>query len=373
MFETLKRLIAAKSTSEVGEMAAAQVVADVLSRNGVDCRLDSWAPNRANVLAHLESKGEKPGILFLAHLDVVGADEKAWHTPPFEAVEAGGRIYGRGAVDMKGGLAAAMEALKRVAMNRKDLKGSVYLAAVAGEETDSAGINRLVSHIDRLGGISGVVICEPTGLKMVTSHRGMLWVKITTLGKSAHGAMPHAGINAIDSMLAALEKVRGIDSGPVSHHRLGKGTISINCISGGIATNIIPDACSAEIDARVVPGQSTASVLNGFQHVIEQLRAASPAFQAKLEVMKRAEALETEDNCEFVRNLCEATGISERSSVGFTTDGPWLKPLGAPVVVFGPGDPELCHKPDEYIEMSELQRAADYYYTIILHCLAETP
>ncbi len=369
MLEILKRLIAAKSTLEVGEIAVAQAVAEAATQRGLENHVDSWGGNRANVFVRLRSGGGQPGILFLAHLDVVGADEKAWRTPPFEGIEADGRVYGRGAVDMKGGLAAAIEALGRMASSGASLKGDVHLVGVGGEETDSAGIERFVSRAVELGKLAGVIICEPTGLKMVTVHRGMLWVKVTTFGKSAHGSMPHIGINAIESMLAVLERVRKMDAGPVKHAKLGAGTISINRINAGTATNIIPDVCSAEVDVRVVPGQSTASVLEGFEQLIGRLQAEEPKFRAKLDVLKRAEALQTDDDCDFVRQLCEATGIPQRSSVGFTTDGPWLKGLGVPIVIFGPGDPELCHKQDEYIEIADMEKAAGHYQAIISHCL----
>jgi succinyl-diaminopimelate desuccinylase len=369
MISTLKRLIAAKSTLEVGEISAAHVVAEAARHGGIECHVDNWGGNRANFLGRLRSTGERPAILFLAHLDVVGADEKAWKTPPFEGVEQGGRIYGRGAVDMKGGIVAIVEAMRRVAATNARLKGDVYLAGVGGEETDSAGIERFVSHIADLGKLSGVVVCEPTGLKMVTAHRGMLWVKITTFGKCAHGSMPHLGINAIESMLAVLERVQKMDAGPVKHPRLGSGTISINRIQAGTATNIIPDSCSAEVDVRVVPSQTTAATFERFKQLLSEMESGSPRFRAKLDILKRAEALETDDTCDFVRQLCKATGIADTMTVGFTTDGPWLAPLGVPITVFGPGDPELCHKADEYIEVNEMEKAATHYQSIIMNLL----
>lgn len=365
MIEILKRLIAAKSTLEVGEIEAAKVAAEAAEKWGLEARIENWNTNRANVLVKLASQGKRPGILFLTHLDVVGADKRSWHTPPFEGIEKEGRVYGRGSVDMKGGIAAAIEAMGRLAETGTKIKGDVYLAGVGGEETDSAGIERFVSNISSLGKLGGIIICEPTGLKVVTCHRGMIWVKVTTHGKSAHGSMPHIGINAIESMLAVLDHVRKMDTGPGRHPKLGTGTISINRINAGTATNIIPDSCSAEIDVRVVPGQSTGSVFDSFRLMIDQMSEKDPKFRAELAVLKRAEALETDDSCEFVELVCKATGIAERSSVGFTTDGPWLKPLGVPIVVLGPGDPELCHRPDEYIEVADLEKAADFYQKII--------
>lgn len=369
MIDTLKRLISAKSTLEVGEVSAAQVVAQEASRRGIRCDVDIWGGNRANAIARIPSSGQKPGILFLAHIDVVDADAASWKSQPFEAFEQGGRIYGRGAVDMKGGTAAVLDAMGRVAASGTSLKGDVYLAGVGGEETDSAGIERFVSQTSGLGPLAGIVVCEPTALRIVTAHRGMVWVKITTKGKSAHGSMPHLGINAVENMLEVLAEVRKMDSAPVKHPRLGTGTMGINRIQGGVATNIIPDSCSAEVDVRIVPGQTTTATFERFERLVENMHAADPKFRARLDVLKRCEALETDDASPFVRGMCQATGISETTSVGFTTDGPWLVPMGVPIIIFGPGNPELCHKADEYIEVEEMEKAARHYQSIIRHFL----
>jgi succinyl-diaminopimelate desuccinylase len=367
MIETLKRLISAKSTLAAGEVAAAQVVAHEAQKRGIEAKADIWGGNRANAVGRLPSSGERPGILFLAHIDVVDADASAWQTHPFEPVEKHGKVYGRGAVDMKGGTAAMLEAMGRTLSSGVSLKGDVHFAAVGGEETDSAGIERFMSTAH--GQLAGVVICEPTGLNIVTAHRGMVWVKITTAGKTAHGSMPHLGINAVENMLAVLDRVRAMDPAPIRHPRLGTGTMCINRINGGVATNIIPDSCTAEVDVRIVPGQSTSATFRRFEELIFEMTARDPKFKARLDVLKKAEALETDDQCTFVRGMCSATGITKTTAVGFTTDGPWLEPLGVPITIFGPGNPDLCHKADEYIEIQDLESAVSYYQAIIRHFL----
>jgi succinyl-diaminopimelate desuccinylase len=369
MIDLLRRLIAANSTSQVGELQAARILAEAVSRCGMTCQIDEWPPNHANVVAQLPSTGQRQGILFLTHLDVVGADARNWQTPPFEAVERDGRIYGRGAVDMKGGIAAAVEAVRRLSTDNVRLNGDVYLAGMAGEETDSAGIERFVSQIPKLGPLAGVVICEPTALKVATAHRGILWLRITTHGKAGHSAMPHGGVNAIESMLTLLRRIRAAGLASVQHATLGAGSVSVNMISGGIATNIIPDTCQADIDIRVVPGNSTVAVLEQVNRLLAELHKSVPDFRAQIQVTKRAEPLETDDKCDFVRDLCRAAGIADTTSVGFTTDGPWLTPLCLPIVVLGPGNPELCHQENEYIETSDLIRAADMYEQIMRHFL----
>jgi succinyl-diaminopimelate desuccinylase len=370
MIQTLKRLIAAKSTLEVGEVAAARVVVEEAQRRGLQTSIETWSGNRANAGARLTSTGEKPAILFLAHLDVVDADARAWKTPPFEALEKDGRVYGRGTVDMKGGIAAILEAMGRIAASNIPLKGDVVLIAVGGEETDSAGIERWVQPGDDIGPMAGVVICEPTGLGIVTAHRGMVWVRITTQGKSAHGSMPHLGVNALENMLDVLGEVRGMDWAPVKHPRLGGGTMSMNRMQSGVATNIIPDLCTAEVDVRIVPGQSTSATSDRFTELLGRMQARNPNLQAHLDVLKKCEALETDDSSQFVRQMCRATGIEKTRAVGFTTDGPWLTRFGVPITVFGPGDPEMCHKPDEWIEVSEMEKAVSHYEAIIRNCVA---
>ena len=251
------------------------------------------------------------------------------------------------------------------------LQGDIVFTAVAGEETDSNGAIRFVNqHRGDLGGrLAGVIICEPTNLDVITAHRGILWVQITTAGKTAHGSMPHLGVNAILKMNGLLNRLEGFAIPHKPHPLLGGCSVSVNRIEGGKATNVIPDQCAIEVDIRTLPGQDHAAIIGDFEKMFAALRADDPQFEARTSVLRSSPALETDAAAPFVRSVLDATGIGKTATVGFTTDGPHFIPLNAPIIIFGPGEPGVCHQPDEYIEIAAVEQARRHYKRIIEHFL----
>jgi succinyl-diaminopimelate desuccinylase len=366
----LKKLVQAKSTFEEGELAAAQVISAELGRFGVDSRIDSWDAGRANITARVKSAGRKGSLLFACHLDVVEPGETGWQNPPFGAVESDGKIYGRGAADMKGATASIVTAIGQIVESGTKLKGDIIFFAAAGEETDSCGTKRFIrDYAAQLPELSGVIITEPTDFEVVTAHRGMLWLKVETRGKAAHSSTPQLGINAITSMKNLLDALENYKVAAESHKLLGDCSMSINTISGGKEINVVPDSCSIEIDIRTLPGQNSRQIIEDFERIISKLKQKNPEFDAEVTVIREVDALETNSNCSFVKNFCSAVRTSEIKAVGFTTDGPHFASLRVPIVVFGPGKPELCHKPNEYIDIADVEKAVEYYKSIILKFL----
>ena len=370
MKDLLKQLIGAGSTAAQGESAAAEVIARRFQEHGIDCRIDLWDSRRSNVIAHVHTAGRRPALLLVCHLDVVGPGEEHWRHPPFAAIEEDGKIYGRGTVDMKGPTAAAVTAICGVVDSKAALEGDLVFAATAGEETDSAGILRFMQDRAWLPELAGIVIPEPTDLAVVTAHRGLFWLRITTKGKAVHSSMAERGVNAIGSMkhvLDALEHYR-IEFPP--HPQLGPSTMSINTISGGEAMNIVPDRCTLGVDIRTLPGQDPQVIRYDAERMLATLTARVPQFEASLVVERCAGAMETDPQCPFVRTFCSAVDVNLTNPIPFTTDAPHLAPLAAPIVIYGPGNPKLCHQTDEYIESTDLQAAADYFRKVILTFLA---
>jgi len=371
MKQLLKKLVDAQSTVEKGELAAAKVIRDQFAKSGIASVIDRWGQTRANVTATIKSSGEKKGILFACHLDVVGPGEGKWTHSPFKSAESQGRIYGRGATDMKGGIAAIVCAIKEIVDSGVKLKGDIVFAATAGEETDSCGTKRFVRGFGKgEGKLAGVVIPEPTDFAVITAHRGLLWLEIVTAGKSAHGSTPQLGINSISMMKMLLDELEHYKIKGRPHKLLGNCSMSINTISGGKAINVVPDKCRIGIDIRTLPGQSSKDIIEDLRKVFAKMRRKNPKFKAGISIVRSVEALQTDSDCEFVRSFCVAAGVRKTKAVDFTTDGPDFALLGAPVVVFGPGKGELCHKSDEYIEIADVQRAAEYYKEVILKLLA---
>ncbi|MHC4762888.1 MAG: M20 family metallopeptidase [Planctomycetota bacterium] len=363
----LKRLVQSDTSSEKGELAAAEIITEELSKSAIACRIDQWDGNRANITARIRSGGSKGILLFACHLDVVPPGEGQWRKPPFSGIEGDGKIFGRGSADMKGGITAAVTAIKELVDSKAKLDGDIIFFAGAGEETDSCGIKRFIcNHGGQLGDTIGVVIPEPTDFEVVTAHWGMLWLEVRTAGKTAHGSSPELGVNAITSMKSVLEeleayKVDGLPEGC---------SLSVNNIAGGKAINVVPDACSIGIDIRTMIGQSHEGIINDFKDIFARLKQEDSLFEAEVSVVRDVGPLKTDENCDFVRGFCSSVGIKETKTVGFCTDGSFLAALKVPVVIFGPGKPELCHKPDEYIDIADVEKAVDCYKTIILRFLS---
>ncbi len=366
----LKRLIGAEPTEEKGELAAANVLAEYFESAGLACQVDCWDDRRANLTLHVKTGGQRGGLLFAAHLDVVPPGEAKWQYGAFEATESDGRIYGRGSADMKGGLAATAAAIVDVVGSGVRLQGDIVLAAVAGEETDSCGAKRFLEQYGHASGdMAGVVIPEPTGFDIITAHRGMLWLKVRTTGKTAHGSMPHQGINAIMKMNRLIDRLADYEMPHKTHPLLGGCSMSINRIAGGMATNVIPDECNIDIDIRTVPAQEHDGIIEGLEKVFDEIRQGDADFKAAVSVIRSVEALLTDADSAFVKSFLDVTGIDKTVAVGFTTDGPHFAHLGAPIVIFGPGDPEVCHKPDEYIDIADVEKATELYKDIIVKFL----
>jgi succinyl-diaminopimelate desuccinylase len=365
MKELLKNLIQAETTAEKGEINAAKVISAEFSQSGIDSQINSWDRNRANITVHLKSAGQRAGLLFACHLDVVGPGETAWEHPAFMAFESNGKIYGRGAVDMKGGTAAAVTAIRQIVDSGIELKGDIIFAAVAGEETDSAGAKRFISDKDWLGELVGVVIPEPTDFQVVTAHRGMLWLEVTTKGKAAHSSAPQLGVNAINSMRLILNELENYKIKAESHERLGDCSMSINTITGGKAMNVVPDKCSVGIDFRTLPEQDHQGIIADLEEICSRLKVDNEQFEASISVLRQVQPMETDCSSDFIRDFCSIVGAEKTVAVGYTTDGPYFALISSPVVIFGPGKPHLCHKPDEYIDITDLEKGVEYYKNII--------
>ncbi len=367
MKKLLKKLIQAETTAQNGELAAAEIIAAELERSGIGSSIDSWDTSRANITARIKSAGRRAGLLFGCHLDVVPPGEAKWQYPPFAGTESNGKIHGRGSADMKGPIAAVVTAIRQIVDSAVELEGDIILFAAAGEETDSCGAKRFVSTFaNQSPRFCGVIIPEPTDFEVVTAHRGLLWLKAATKGRTAHGSTPQLGINAISSMRELLDELENYKD----HKLSGDGSMSVNTIAGGKALNVIPDHCDIGIDIRTAASQNHQELTADFDRIFVKLKQKNPQFKAEVSVIRDVPALETDSRSDFVKDFCLAVGVSETRTVGFTTDGPYFASLGAPVVIFGPGTSDVCHKPDEYIEIADVEKAVEHYKNIILRFLA---
>ena len=271
---------------------------------------------------------------------------------------------------MKGGLSASVTAICEIVKSGTELQGDIIFTASAGEETDSCGVERFVSKSSEIPECLGVIIPEPTDFSIVSAHRGMLWLEVTAKGKTAHGSMPQLGVNAINSMRLFLNELNNYDITAKKHELLGTCSMSVNTISGGKTLNAVPDKCVCMIDIRTIPGVNHDDIIADIRRIFEKIKTRNPDFEADVSVIRQVHSLETDRNSDFVKDFCSCLGIDKTIAVGFTTDGPQFGQLGAPVLIYGPGKPEICHKPDEFIEIADLEKAVEDYKKIIMHFLS---
>ena len=349
----------------VGEARLTDRLEQLLVALGARCRRQSVAPGRDNLVAELSWPGAGRPVMLEAHQDTVPVDGMT--VPPFGAEVRDGRLYGRGACDVKGGMAAILAAMERLAAEKPRGAASVAAAFTVDEESGFTGVRRLVHELPPR--ISFAVVAEPTRLEVVVAHKGLVRWKMRTLGRSCHSARPSDGVNAVYRMvpvLAALEEYAAVLAGRRPHPLLGSPTLSVGVIRGGISVNTVPGSCEVEIDRRLLPGEDPAGAVNDCRAYLERRLPGNwieiePAWISDL-------ALDTPADSEAARICLEAVrrvlGRAEPVGVPYGTDGSKLAEAGLPTVVIGPGDIAQAHTVDEWIEIEQLERAVEVYVEI---------
>ncbi|HEX9118835.1 MAG TPA: M20 family metallopeptidase [Anaerolineae bacterium] len=326
---------------------------------------------RASVVCRLRSGSGStgaPALVFNGHLDVVPVGAQEWRHPPFAGEIAEGQVWGRGAADMKSGVAAMLVAAKALAGARDALalSGDLIVAATAGEEIGMNGAEQ-VAQWAGLRPIAGVIIAEPTDNRIGLAERGVLWIELVTNGKTAHGSTPYLGKNALNMMRKLLDAVDGAAIPFVRHPVLGDFTYSINTIHAGTAGNVVPDRCVASLDLRTVPGQDHRAILAHFNDLIGDLARRDPDFSAEAHASFDLPSADTPADAPVVGRFCAAveavTGQPAATGVvRFATEaGVFVPALGVPVIIYGPGHPDLAHQPDEHAPIAAMHTAAQVY------------
>ncbi len=341
-------------------LAGEQRVGDFLAAKGAAAGLvvdvQDVVPGRRNVVMRYVPQGRpRARILLAPHMDTVGSQDGS--DDIFRPELKDGRVWGRGACDTKGSIAAMFQALiETIGGPCRPRETEIVLAALVDEENQQLGSRALVGSGFRADfGIVG----EPTRLRVVTAHKGDLWVRIETRGKAAHGARPELGVNAVRSMAKVVELLEGpyaaeLRSRP-AHPLLGRPTINVGLIHGGTQPNIVPDRCVIEADRRTVPGETEAGAK---REITMFLR--SHGVKAALVDMKGvpAPSLETDPDLPLVRQFLRATGRRGVEGVSYFCDAAIIATGGTPCVVFGPGDIAQAHTAREWIATESLERGA---------------
>jgi len=371
----LQEMIKLNTTNPPGrELALAQFITAKLQEHGVDSFIDDLGDNRANVIGCIKSSRERKALFLNGHLDVVPPGEIPWQHEPFSAVIEDGKIFGRGASDMKGGLAALVIAVCLIAKAGVALKGDLLFAGTAGEEVNCLGARDLVAK-GYLQDVGAAIIAEPSDLKIFSATKGALWLEFTAKGKTSHGSMPEYGNNAILQIHALINQLNKYRFKYEEHSLLGKPTLNIATINGGIKTNVVPDSCVLTVDIRTVPGQSNDELIEDMNGIIKELQKDFNGFDVELKVLNNNPPVETLRDSAFLQlGIKTAQEVfnwaSQPLGVNYYTDASTFIPaLGIPVIIFGPGDEKLAHQPDEYVEIAKYFSAIEYYIALILNYL----
>lgn len=350
-----------------GEAQIADAIAAHLRAIGLDVQLQVAAPGRPNVVGVLEGTERGRTIMFCGHTDTVGV---ARMTAPFDPVIRDGRLYGRGAQDMKAGVAAMIDAA-RLARDRGFRKGRILIAAVADEEYASVGADALVRDWNADRGI----VTEPTDLKIGIGHKGFAWATINTKGRAAHGSRPGDGRDAIIRMgrvLSRLEQLdRDLQSRP-SHPLLGTGSLHASIIEGGRELSSYPDRCRLQLERRTVPGESVATFGREMDAILSTLRSEDPELEASVELMFSRPPYEVSHDDDLPRALSAAAATAgvatSTTGMSFWTDAAILGHAGIPSVLFGPGGAGL-HSTEEYVVIADVIGCRDTLTEFVLNSL----
>jgi len=345
-----------------GEQGVARFVAEWCEHAGLEVSVEEAAPGRPNVIAVARGTAGGHSLMLNAHMDTVGV---AGMTDPFVPRAEGGRLYGRGAYDMKGSLAACM--LATAEAGRRRLAGDVVLAAVADEEFASVGTYAVAERCP----VDAAIVTEPTEMCVAVAHRGFVHIELETLGRAAHGSRPELGIDAIAKMGRVLVGIERLDASlraNPTHPYLGSGSLHASLIEGGQEYSSYPARCVAQAERRTIPGETVAGVEQEFRALIEQAAEGDPDFAGEARVLASREPFEIDEAEPIVQTVRRHAAVvldraTELVGVPFWADSALLAEAGIPTVLFGPRG-EGAHAEVEWVELADLERCVEIYVAV---------
>lgn len=371
--QLLSALVEVDTTNPPGnERALAQLVAQMMTPFGYSCDVVDCGEGRASLVA---SRRFGSGFKYVmnGHLDVVPATG-SWSSDPFRAQIRDGRLYARGAADMKGGVAAMILAAQHLAMNPQDLHGEVVLNLVADEELYNRGT---LSTKPCWEDADLVVIGEPTQLQIHVAHKGTVRFHLKVKGHSCHSSMPEIGVNAVSMMALAIQQLEAYGRTLVTrkYPLMKPPTLTVTGIAGGEKDNIVPGLCTATLDRRIIPGETGDSVEAEIRAVLDAIARENPEFVYELDryICLEAGYIAQDHPCvrqaETVYRACFAEPAIVKSFPA-TCEQAIFSRSGVPAMVFGPGSIDQAHIVDEYVELEQLERAAVFYESFARSLLA---
>jgi acetylornithine deacetylase/succinyl-diaminopimelate desuccinylase family protein len=325
------------------------------------------APGRASLVAALPATGQ-PVLVVNGHLDVVPISAGDWTVDPFGAEVADGRVWGRGTADMKGGIAAALEAVAALRRSGREPAWDLVFHLVADEERGGRWGTEVLVEQGFCDEIAACLVPEPTDLEVCVAERGLLVAHLTMLGRPAHGSAPRNGISAIETAAKAVLALHAADFGDEPHPLLGQPTANIGEIGGGSGHNTVAESCRVTVDRRVLPGATLASTLAEVEAKLRAVGDPDLRYDVDVEVFGEASEMDAEHPYAALVRRCiaEVTGRQpEVIGMPFTTDARFVRNgAGVPAVVCGPGEIGQAHVHDEWVAVDRLVDAAAAFATL---------
>ena len=350
-----------------GEGAMAAYVEAWATGLGLAASRQNVFPGRDNILVRLAGPEGAPTLLLEAHMDTVGVDGML---APFDPEVRDGHVFGRGACDTKGSLAAMMAAVETLVSEGPDLRCTIELLAAVDEETSGKGA---IAFVQRNPPASAAIIGEPTDCRLVNRHNGCVRGEIEVIGRSAHTSVAAEGINAIDGIADVIVALRAVNhklvnrpGGPAAN-----GSLTVGLISGGTGINVVPERCEVSYDRRIVPGQTSQEALGEIDAALDGVRASRPDIRIERHApWLEGDTLSTPSESGIVRTAsaaCGALGIDGTPEwVPYGSDASKFQEGGVPAVVSGPGSIADAHAVDESVPVADLVTATAFYREVAL-------
>lgn len=370
VFQLVWQLVSIPSYPEVGDQAVAKWLQSFFEKEGLLTYIQPVEGTKHfNVV--VEVPGTQAGfrLLLNGHLDTVPLPSSA-QAPRV----AQGKLYGRGATDMKGAIAAMAMALVALHRARVPLRYGVLFTGVAGEEIGGVGTK---AFLEAGGRAEMAIVGEPTKLRLVAAHKGVEWIKVELEGRLAHASCPEEGINAISwgaKVVCALEDWAARCRAERSHHSLlGPPTLSMGTIEGGVAPNVVANRCVIRMDRRWLPNETIEQIYKKLRDIISQTVKNEPRvrfYLSRMEETKHCIPMETPLNHSLIKTVQRVLaddGLSpEPQGVSYGTDASWLCQFGIPTAVWGPGDIRQAHSDNEFVDLNQVWSATRLYLTTVL-------
>jgi succinyl-diaminopimelate desuccinylase len=341
------------------EEACARHLGRMLEAAGFACDYVAMGEGRANLIARIgNGSGGGLPLAFTGHIDVVPLGASPWSMDPFAGDTAEGRVYGRGASDMKSGVAAFVAAAIEAAPRLAEGPG-IVLIITAGEETGCTGANHIVANARELLGSAGaLLVAEPTSNRPMVGHKGALRLKLEARGVTAHASMPEQGVNAVQKAARAVARLDDFDFNVARHPVMGRPTLNVGWMHGGMNINSVPDLAEVGLDIRTLPEQGHSTIAAQLQSFVGD--------EVSVSTLDEAVAVWTPPETAWVQSIFAAVGdvtgqAPEIATAPYFTDASALTPAfgGIPTVVLGPGPAELAHQTDEWCEAAQIEKASE--------------